>query len=78
MARTPPPAYSHIVGTRVPKPFNDAVREVASKRLTTVSALLRQLLADVLRAEGFDVAKLRDEPVPGPRPEAAPTEAARP
>jgi hypothetical protein len=54
------------------------VREVASKRLTTVSALLRQLLADVLRAEGFDVAKLRDEPVPGPRPEAAPTEAARP
>jgi hypothetical protein len=62
VARTPPPAYSHIIGTRVPKPFSDAVHVVANNRLTTVSTFLRQILADVLRAEGFDVAKLRDEP----------------
>ena len=55
-----PRSQYQFLAARVPKPFNDAVREVADRRLTTTSSLVRQLLADVLREEGFNVAALRD------------------
>ncbi len=60
MTRVTPPAYRHNLSIRVPVAFTEALRTVAGRRLMTVTSLVRHLLAEELRSEGFDVAKLRD------------------
>jgi hypothetical protein len=47
-----------FLATSVPERFSDAVKSVAQSRAQPVSVLLRNLLADLLREEGVDVAAL--------------------
>jgi hypothetical protein len=52
---------ARLITATVPEPFGEAVDTVANRRLMNIATLIGQLLATMLRDEGFDVAELCGE-----------------